>query len=293
MRWIDILPFVVFAIAFAAIWLMTHHLAPAVVHLLHRSASWVAGRALRPKLIERLGERIERWRLFLPVALILAVGLFVSWLAGDAFLELVELLQTNSGRLEELDRAIHSAAVDYRSGATTRLFTLATIVGTPVGLGIIAVIVAAWFAVKGHWRWSIYLLTTATGGGVLNLALKSYFARARPELSEALRSAHGYSFPSGHAMGSVVVFGALAYLAFRSFTSWRARSFTISLAITAIVTISLSRIYLGVHWVSDIAAGIAAGTLWVATTTTAYETFRRIRRVREIRGAGEGVRIED
>lgn len=88
-------------------------------------------------------------------------------------------------------------------------------------------------------------------------------------------------------MGSTVVFGALAYLAFRTIHPWGWRAAALSLAGCAIAAISVSRIYLGVHWISDIAAGITAGTVWVIVTTLAYETFRRIRRVRALRAAAQ------
>jgi undecaprenyl-diphosphatase len=95
-----------------------------------------------------------------------------------------------------------------------------------------------------------------------------------------LRRAHGYSFPSGHAMGSTIVFGALSYLAFRSATRWRWKAAWLAFAWTLIAAISFSRVYLGVHWISDVGAGIAAGAMWVGVTTLAYETVRRIRMLR-------------
>jgi undecaprenyl-diphosphatase len=98
-----------------------------------------------------------------------------------------------------------------------------------------------------------------------------------------LRDAHGYSFPSGHAMGSAVCFGALAYLALRAIPRWRYRAAAIAFAFTMILAISASRIYLGVHWISDVGAGIAAGLIWVIAATVAHETMRRIRMVRALR----------
>ena len=120
------------------------------------------------------------------------------------------------------------------------------------------------------------------GGALLNEALKLYFARARPDIAEMLRQAQGYSFPSGHAMGSTVVFGALSYLAFRTATQWRWKAAAVALGATIVLAVSLSRVYLGVHWISDVVAGIAAGTLWVVISTMAYETMRRIRLLRAV-----------
>jgi undecaprenyl-diphosphatase len=165
----------------------------------------------------------------------------------------------------------------------TPFFTVMTLIGTPAGLGVLVTIIAAILAMGGRWRWAAYFFLTSTIGGLLNLQLKSYFARARPELAEALRDAHGYSFPSGHAMGSTVVFGALCYLAFRVIHTWRWRAVVLALNCSMIAAIATSRIYLGVHWISDIAAGIAAGLIWLTATTVAYETSRRIRLLRSMR----------
>jgi undecaprenyl-diphosphatase len=84
-------------------------------------------------------------------------------------------------------------------------------------------------------------------------------------------------------MGATVCFGALSYLAFRAIPNWRERAAAIALCFSMIAAIAASRVYLGVHWISDIGAGIAAGTIWFASTTVAYETFRRIRLIRSLR----------
>ena len=81
-------------------------------------------------------------------------------------------------------------------------------------------------------------------------------------------------------MGSTVVMGALAYIAVRSLKTWRQKSAAMAFATTFVVAVSASRVYLAVHWLSDIVAGVTGGLLWLATTTVGYETFRRIRMIR-------------
>lgn len=271
------------ALLFVIIWVITYMVAPLVFRFITAAASRVAARSLGARVLADRREHVQRWRVFLPVAAIALGGMIVAVVAGETFLDLVEMLQTNSPRMQEIDRAVHGAARYYREDPVTLVFTIATIIGTPAGLGIVLLVACAYAAYRRQYRWMAYLLGTGIGGGLLNLALKDYFARERPLLSEALRDAHGYSFPSGHAMGSTVVFAALAYIAFRSLATWRARSLAVAAAVTSIVVICASRIYLGVHWISDIAAGVSAGTLWTAATTTAYEAFRRLRRVRRLR----------
>jgi membrane-associated phospholipid phosphatase len=261
-----------FLATFAAFWALIVVSGPTFEHLLARAASLTAR---------------FRYRDYLPVLVLLAAGAGAAGLAGDAFVDLAEALQSESPRMQRVDSGIHAMARETRTDGSTRFFTILTVIGNPVGLALIALAVAIPLMVRGLWRWAAYLLITSITGGLLNLQLKAYFARARPLLAEALRDAHGYSFPSGHAMGSAVVFGALAYLAFRMRIGWRLRAAVIAFAFTMIVAISASRIYLGVHWISDVAAGIAAGLIWVVTTTVAYETLRRIRLVRKFRKRAE------
>ena len=257
-----------FVALFLLLWLLFYAIGPALERLLARSAHWTAK---------------FRYRDYLPVFVLLAAGIAASVSAGDAFLDLAESLQEESPRLHEVDRTFHEWARDTRSTGSTAFFTTLTLIGTPVGLAVVLVLVALFLAVRKRWRWIAYLIVTCGIGGLINLQLKAFFARARPELAEALRSAHGYSFPSGHAMGSTIVFAALAYLAFRILTGWKHRAAALALAVSMFLAISASRIYLGVHWISDVGAGIAAGLVWVAVATVAYETVRRIRLVRALR----------
>ena len=78
---------------------------------------------------------------------------------------------------------------------------------------------------------------------------------------------------------------ALAYLAYRASKSWAAAAASLAFGATFVVAVAVSRVYLGVHWISDVAAGITGGLVWVTTTTAAYETVRRIRHLRGLRAS--------
>lgn len=257
-----------FVAIFLLLWIVFYGIGPALERLLRRGAHFTSS---------------FRYRDYLPVFVLLGAGIAATAFAGHAFLDLAEGLQAESPRLTRVDAEIHEWARTTRSSGSTTFFTTLTIIGTPLGLSILLFLVSIYLAFQNRWRWIAYLVITCGVGGLLNLQLKGYFARARPELAEALRDAHGYSFPSGHAMGSTIVFGALAYLAFRILNGWKQRAAALAAAVTMFVAISMSRIYLGVHWISDVGAGIAAGMLWVVVATLAYETFRRIRLVRSLR----------
>ncbi|HEX7707709.1 MAG TPA: phosphatase PAP2 family protein [Thermoanaerobaculia bacterium] len=220
---------------------------------------------------------------YLGVIVLLVAGLGGAVLAGDVFIDLAEQIHDESAELRTIDSEVHEWARTTHSSGGTTFFVAMTIIGTPVGLSILIFCVVIALALRKRWSWIAYLILTTSIGGLINRALKQFFARERPELAEALRHASGYSFPSGHAMGSTIVFGAFAYLAFRALRQWRVRAPLVALSLTMIVAISASRLYLGVHWISDVGAGIAAGSIWVVTTTVAYETFRRVSKVRHRR----------
>jgi len=217
----------------------------------------------------------------LPVAAIIVAGALLAAWAGDAFLDLAELVRGKSPRLQQFDAAVHDWVVSHRGPGDTLFFIAMSIIGGPVVVGVITGIVAIVLLIQRRWAWVMYLLFTALGAALLNMELKRYFARARPAVTEMLRQARGYSFPSGHAMGSTVVFGALAYLAFRAARSWSAAAAALALALTLVISVAVSRVYLGVHWISDVVGGMAAGFVWLLSTTVAYETLRRIRKMRE------------
>jgi undecaprenyl-diphosphatase len=285
----EVLPFLAFAAIVALLWIILVRIAPPLWGVVQKRGLSAARRALaNERFSSRFGplrERIRTRAPYIPVALIVVAGALLTFWSADGFLDLAEMLHANSPELAKVDRDVHDGIVAYRNTGWTTFFETAADVGSPVGLGAIVVVVAIILAVKRRFRWLAYLAVTAGGGALLNLALKSYFERQRPDLSVALRGAHGYSFPSGHAMGSMITFSALAYLAFRAFPTWRLKALALSFAATSILAVAASRIYLGVHWISDVGAGLAAGALWTTATTAAYELFRQIYHLRERRRA--------
>jgi len=272
-----------FLALFLILWACFYAALPALRHAGRLVARPIARASVR---WVRIG-RLTNWvRTYVPIAIIIIVGGLVTVWAGDEFIDLAELVHVKSTKLQDVDVIAHAWSISKRTAAETNFFVVMTYIGSPVGMAVIAVAAAIALALTRRWRWILYLAVTAGGGSLLNMELKRYFARARPDVAEMLRRATGYSFPSGHAMGSTVVLLALSYLAFRTATHWRWKAACLALAWTLITAISLSRVYLGVHWISDVAAGVTAGALWVGVTTLAYETLRRIRLLRGARVSG-------
>jgi undecaprenyl-diphosphatase len=128
------------------------------------------------------------------------------------------------------------------------------------------------------WRYQhrserLALMIASVGAVGLNYGLKYLFARARPELWQRIVEVNFYSFPSGHAMVSAVVYGMLAYLLTKLFPGWRGAIATGSVAL--VVAIGFSRLYLGVHWFTDVVAGYVIGSGWLLTCILGLRTWQQ------------------
>ena len=107
--------------------------------------------------------------------------------------------------------------------------------------------------------WAAALIGTA----LLNTTLKAVIQRLRPQLPEPWITETGWSFPSGHAMGSLVAYGFLAYLLTQMSPAEFPRRTAVMVLATLVLLIGFSRIYLGVHYLSDVIGGYAAATVWL------------------------------
>ncbi len=284
-----ILPWLGFVLFFGLAWFVVDRAVPHLWRVAMKSGrkvvEWSRGRGLFERWSGRRWPLIRRLRPYAAVLLILAVGTILAAVVGDGFIDLTEQLRSNTAALRGADTQAASYAAEVRNAGATHFFLIFTTIGTPVGLGGLTAAVAILLWIRRRRDLALYLLVTVVSGSLLNLGLKTIYRRARPDLSRALTHATGYSFPSGHTMGSMFVFGALAFVALRALPLRRGKSAAVALALTMILAISASRVYLGVHWISDIAGGLTAGILWLTTTTVVYETMRRITRIR--RSAGE------
>lgn len=223
-----------------------------------------------PRLFAFLGRRLSpEGYLGLHLTLGLALLLAALWL----FVSLAGAVDDDGG-LARLDRAVVGALERDASPGAVAAFRVITHLGDVEALAAIGV--AGGLLLLAARRW-LLLITWGVGlasGGLLNLALKDFFQRARPSLPNPFAIANGWSFPSGHAMGSFITYAMLAYLVVRlAERRWRRPAVLIAIAVIALI--GLSRIYLGVHYVSDVIAGYAAGAAWVSICITGAEAARR------------------
>jgi membrane-associated phospholipid phosphatase len=226
-----------------------------------------------------VGSRAGKWTIghsgpigsYAPLLAVLVLGGIATIGAGYLFEYLSRQLRLSTSTVYYVDQFMHAWFEHVRQPAATTLFSTATNLGGTIGMGaIVGVTVAILFARKERAS-AIFVIVTAGVGALLNLGLKWIFARARPDLTSAIAMARWYSFPSGHAMNSFITFGALAYIALRQPWSWISKSAVLALAITLAMVITVSRVYLGVHWTSDVVGGWSAGMVWLASAVTAFE----------------------
>lgn len=140
-------------------------------------------------------------------------------------------------------------------------------------LGLVGIL-AAW-RLPRYRAPGILLATTLTGGGTIIGGIKHRFARERPSVIEALASEGTFSFPSGHAFIALSFYGTLAFWWIRSPRHWLPRAIVGLTAAKGILLIGASRVYLGVHYPSDVLAGYATAIPWLTACLTAYTTYER------------------
>ena len=175
------------------------------------------------------------------------------------------------GEMVHVDQQV--AATLHRSAGPWGIFVLKvfTFFGEFAALTGLAIIAAAILVrAKAHGLAAGWV-AAMIGTGVLNEALKRVFARPRPSFAEPIAIAGGFSFPSGHSMGTMVAVTMLAYAAFRWVSEPRWRRVTVAFAATWTLTMGFSRMYLGVHYLSDVIGGFAAGGAWACICMAGLE----------------------
>jgi undecaprenyl-diphosphatase len=206
----------------------------------------------------------------------IAIGMGVLLFAASTFAELAGHL-TKGGALGPADLALTEAlslSVPRPAllvfAAVTRLADTTTLTGLCIGIAM------ALIAVGRRWL-ALGWVVAIAGNGLLNQALKAIFGRSRPLQPEGFVVEQGFSFPSGHSSGAIVTYGMLAYLAVRILpVRWHLPAVATAMAVA--FTVGASRIFLQVHFASDVVAGFASGTAWLALCVMTIELARWCRK---------------
>jgi membrane-associated phospholipid phosphatase len=221
------------------------------------------------RLIARLDPRAY-------LTLHITVGLVVCLLAGMIFAVLLDSVREHDV-LVTRDQAVanwfHGNGTDFGD----RVFVIVSAIGSPVTMAVLFAL-----AVLYLWRARQRTLLVAwvlsyVGGTVLDGLIKDIVRRPRPEFATKFLHYSSWSFPSGHSMGSLIGFAMLAYTIIRvgKIENMIARVSIWAGAIVLIVLVGYSRIYLGVHYLSDVAAGYTLGVLWLAVCFTGLQMVNR------------------
>jgi undecaprenyl-diphosphatase len=129
---------------------------------------------------------------------------------------------------------------------------------------VLAAVVGVLLIRQRRWGAAASLWIVTGGAELLNTVLKAAFRRTRPEAMQMVFPAEGFAFPSGHAMAAAAFYFFVAYLSWRLLQGWQRGVYTAALLVLVLL-IGWSRLYLGVHYLTDVVAGILAGILWTGT----------------------------
>lgn len=207
------------------------------------------------------------FRFWLVVISIIGSLLFFEEIVDDVFRDPLE------GDIESqvFDRKVTQWAHSFRSPVVTQAMTDLTALGSVSVIATIFVLLASVVVSFKDLKGLVYLGAVLVGAGVIPAVLKLYFARDRPMAGEHLVNVTDLSFPSGHAFGSAAVYAALAYYAGRYARNWSQEIFFYFLASLLIFIVGVSRIYLGVHYPTDVLAGFSGGIAWALLISAVFE----------------------
>ncbi|MBL6446238.1 phosphatase PAP2 family protein [Fulvivirga sp. 29W222] len=225
-----------------------------------------------------LGKHSNEYVLFVISLIIPAI---ICLLAFNVFLEIIESLEANE--LVSFDNTITEFIHSFRNDKITPVVTFITDLGDVAAYMVIIPLIAILLYYHGHHRWKLSLQATIVllSAFFLNIALKNLISRPRPLEELRLVTAHSYSFPSGHSMSAFAFYGFLIYLTYKHVSNTLLKILLILIQLLLILSIGLSRVYLGVHFPTDVLAGFIAGLIWLIICIVVFN-FINLYRIRQI-----------
>lgn len=208
----------------------------------------------------------------------LAVGLVASALALTLFVWLG--VQIRSGDPTAFDLAGRAGLRALESPTLSAIMWGASVYGAPVRLSPLGLLAAGVFLYRGWRRGALLVVVTLAGAWAVDTGLKLLYGRARPEaFFDYYPAPESYSFPSGHALFSVCFFGGLAVLLTHRLNGRLVQAAVWLVALVLILLIGASRVYLGVHYPTDVVGGYAMGVTWVTAVAFGDRLAEHRRRV--------------
>ncbi len=207
----------------------------------------------------------------------LTIGLAISvaglWLFGGITEDVI-----HHDPLTQFDVTLLNWVHARATPAGYAIFDAISLLGSPATISVLALVVGLLLAARRQWILLGGWLAAFAGGGLLAEALKVVIRRPRPPYAAGFLHHYSWSFPSGHAMGSLIGYGMLAYVLTVLWIHRRSAQVSLVLGAALLIgAIGLSRLYLGVHYFSDVVGGYAAGLLWLSACISGLEVARRWR----------------
>lgn len=200
---------------------------------------------------------------------IMIFGLVISTFSTAVFWKLKnEVLEQE---LQTIDLVVSHFVYSLRTTELTSIMMLVTDLGG-IYLVFFGAAIIVFLTLRKHVREAVLFMFILAMGLMLNMILKQYSQRPRPELDRLIVETD-FSFPSGHAMNSLVFYTTVSYLVFHFTRNGPLTVVAFSLSALLVGLIGLSRVYLGVHYPSDILAGWAAGSSWFVTVILIQKTM--------------------
>lgn len=175
--------------------------------------------------------------------------------------------------LTAIDTPLSDWAIAHRNGTLTPFAKTVSNLGGTVAMTILAALAFVAFATRGYRREAVVIAATGLGAWVLVDGGKNLIARPRPPIHDHLVVKTNYAYPSGHSLGSIAVISILAIVLIPRLHSRAARWIAATCATIFVAAVGLSRIYLGVHWPTDVLGGWTLGALWVILCFLGYRHF--------------------
>lgn len=212
---------------------------------------------------------------YFPFYLLIFVAFVIFVVGMNLFVELSE--EVSGKTLRRYDTEVTDFITSFRSPELNKFFQFITDLGDVYAYIIATTIAAIFFFFKLRNKWFVFqLVGVLVLSALANIALKRAFNRARPTI-EHLVVVKSLSYPSGHAMSAMAFYGFLTYLIFQIKMPTWLRTILTTVFVFLILSIGISRIYLGVHFPSDVAGGFIAGLIWVAFCVVLFNIIALLR----------------
>lgn len=223
-----------------------------------------------------LQDKVSQYNEQLPFIITIVVALIIVVTGINLFIDLTNTIHSDA--LARYDSRITDFFISYRSPPLTKFMQFITNVGDFYGYLFMATLSTIFFYILfKNWRYVFEILFVIIVAGLSNVALKQVINRARPD-AEHLVSVASLSYPSGHAMSAISFYGFLIYIIYNlKLNRWFKTGLIIIFSLL-ILGIGISRIYLGVHYPSDVAGGFIAGFIWVVFCVVLFHVIDLLRK---------------